>query len=344
MKARQTRAPTPITIIGGFLGAGKTTLLNHILTKNHGMRAGVLVNDFGTINIDAKLVVGVEGETVSLANGCVCCSIRDDLAKACLNLLRSSAPPEIVLIETSGVSNPIQVANSFLLPEFEGVLTLDAIITLVDATQFPRLKGSAAKLAMDQVRVADLVIVNKVDLIRIDELTAVRELLREISPGLRLFETHFGRVPLNLVLNRQAHASDSHEVSSQPISTPHDNSFATWSWTCDRPLSLPRLRSALEALPDGVYRAKGIVYLEELASHKIAMQMVGKRIDIQDIDTWGTLQRRSEVVVIGSHETLGVAKLRRCFDATIGTGDEESSPVLRLSRKIVPDLLHGMTD
>ena len=138
LAALPDQAPVPVTVIGGFLGAGKTTLLNYILSENHGVRAAVLVNDFGAINIDAKLVVGVEGETVNLANGCVCCSIRDDLVAACLSLVQQSPPPEILIIETSGVSDPVQVTNTFLMPELQNLLSLNSILAVVDAEPFSR--------------------------------------------------------------------------------------------------------------------------------------------------------------------------------------------------------------
>ena len=147
----------PVSIISGFLGAGKTTLLNHILSEDHGVRAGVLVNDFGAINIDAKLVIGVEGETVTLANGCVCCNIRDDLIGACIGLLQRDEPPEILLIETSGVSDPVQVANSFVSPDLGGAFLLSTILTVVDAEKLPDLQGEMATLALTQIRAADLV-------------------------------------------------------------------------------------------------------------------------------------------------------------------------------------------
>src|SRR5688572_15521261 len=107
---RECMTVTPLTIITGFLGAGKTTLLNRILSADHGLKIAVLVNDFGTVNIDAAMIVNVEGETYSLSNGCICCTIREDLVKAVREVLNRADPPEYIVIETSGVSDPLEVA------------------------------------------------------------------------------------------------------------------------------------------------------------------------------------------------------------------------------------------
>ncbi len=334
----------PVTIIGGFLGAGKTTLLNYILSENHGVRAGVLVNDFGAINIDAKLVVGVDGDTVSLANGCVCCSIRDDLIPACMTLVQREKPPELLIVETSGVSEPLQVANTFMLPEIERMMALDNVITVVDAEQFPGLmRGEMASLARMQLRDADMVVLNKVDLVNEKDLVAVKTLVREVAPRGRIIEATHGRVPLNLMLGSGIHAAGERHRDSSPghIVHLHGHPFATWHWTSDQPLSLPKLRSAIEALPDTIYRAKGIVYLEELPSHQVVLQMVGKRYNIGDTEPWGSLPPRSEIVMIASQNGIDSDALQRIFDGCIGTWDESQSPILRLARLLATDTGRG---
>jgi G3E family GTPase len=144
--------PIPVTIIGGFLGAGKTSLLNHILSGTHGVRAAVLVNDFGAINIDAKLVVGVEGETISLANGCICCTIRDDLVGACLGLLKRPEKPEHLFIELSGVSDPVPVINTFMETELGALFSLSSTLVIVDGEQFLHLQE---EIALQQVCTTD---------------------------------------------------------------------------------------------------------------------------------------------------------------------------------------------
>ena len=207
MREDQKVIPIPVTIIGGFLGAGKTTLLNHILSEDHGVRAAVLVNDFGAINIDAKLVVGVEGETVNLANGCVCCTIRDDLVGACLDLLQRPEPPEHLLIEMSGVSDPVPVLNTFLETELAAVFFLNSILAVVDAEQLPGLEGEMGHLARAQIHAADIVALNKVDLVSPGDLADVKEQVREMAPGSKILEVSHGRVPLELIFAEGFHPS-----------------------------------------------------------------------------------------------------------------------------------------
>jgi G3E family GTPase len=332
----QSPKQVPVLVIGGFLGAGKTTLLNHILSETHGVRAAVLVNDFGAINIDAKLVVGVEGETVNLANGCVCCSIRDDLVAACMGLLQRPDPPELVIVETSGVSDPIQVANTFLMPELQPVLSLNGILAVVDADQFPSLQGESAELAQVQIKVADMVVLNKLDLVSSEDLANVKARLREMAPGSRILEATRGGVPMKLIMGIGCRT----DIAPHPELGPHQpdhtqgHPFSTWHWTSDRPLSLPKLRAVFESLTDTVYRAKGFVYLEELSSYRVVLQMVGKRSSLRDSEPWGDEVPRSEIVVIGARGGLDREELQHLFEGCIGAGDESQSPVLRLSQRL----------
>jgi G3E family GTPase len=165
--------PVPLTIIGGFLGSGKTSLLNHIINNTRGKRFAVLVNDFGEINIDAKLVVSVEdeGETISLANGCVCCVIRDDLLK------------------TSGVAKPVSVAETFLNPSVHHLVETQNMITLLDADLVIDDQAGYTDLAFSQIAVADLVVINKTDLVSPRQIEDVRQKVEAIVPGARILET-----------------------------------------------------------------------------------------------------------------------------------------------------------
>ncbi len=333
------RPTIPVTIISGFLGAGKTTVLNHILSEAHGVRAAVLVNDFGAINIDAKLVVGVEGETVSLANGCICCNIRTDLIDACKSVLARTEPPEAIIVETSGVSDPLEVVHTFDDPALQNVLTIGGILAVVDAEQFPVLQtGDVRNLARNQIHASDIVILNKTDLVDTNQLKKIRDLILEVSPVARLYQTVNGHVPLSLVFDVEGQfAGVADKMGAQTGKPAHDHVhelFETFHWSSNRPMSFTCLKKLVEAFPDEIYRAKGIVHLEELSRYRVSFQMVGKRYNFQEIDLWGQEPPNTDIVVIGSTGGFDKAYLKEKFEACVGTGDADQSPMLKLSRRL----------
>ena len=192
----------PLTVLTGFLGAGKTTLLNRILTGNHGLRVAVLVNDFGSINIDAELVVGVEGNMISLSNGCVCCQIRDDLVASVSALLARPETVEYILLEASGVADPAGIFVTFNDPNLRDRIRLDSVICVVDAEQvfaypeYPPLMD----LKLRQVGFADMLILNKVDLAGPEQVAKVRAWLDDHFNRLRIVETNYCEVPYEILL------------------------------------------------------------------------------------------------------------------------------------------------
>src|SRR5688572_17047851 len=194
--------PPPITILTGFLGAGKTTLLNRILAGDHGLRVAVLVNDFGSINIDADLVVGIEndGDIINLANGCVCCNIRDDLVAAVTQVMARAERPEYILLEASGVADPSGIALTFMDESMRERIRLDSIMCVVDAEQI-FAAPEMMELKLRQVAFADMLILNKVDLVTPEEIARIKAWLDDRFHRYRLVEACDGKVPLEILLS-----------------------------------------------------------------------------------------------------------------------------------------------
>ena len=334
--------PIPVTIITGFLGSGKTTLLNRILHADHGLRVAVLVNDFGAINIDTQLVVGVEEDTISLANGCICCTIRDDLLKATLDLLQRPQSPEYILVETSGVSDPLEVASTFKAIQR---VQIDSILTVMDAEQILNLDQRYAALSAYQVGMADIVILNKVDLVDEVRLQSVRDYIRRIVPRARIIETTYSDVPLELMLNvgqfeierlasRQpqdihVHAEgDEHEHEDHEHHhehTDHTLVFSTWSWRSSQPVSFRALQRMVNRLPETIYRAKGIFFLADAPGQKGILQVVGRRASLTLAqDGWESAAPHSQIVVIGSAGSIDGDDLNQRMEACLAVNAPKS--------------------
>lgn len=200
----ETAAPIPVTVLTGYLGAGKTTLLNRILTEAHGKRYAVIVNEFGEIGIDNDLIVESDEEIYEMNNGCVCCTVRGDLIRVVEGLMRRPGRFDAIIVETTGLADPAPVAQTFFMDEDVRAKTkLDAVVALVDARHLPaRLKDS--REAEDQIAFADVVLLNKTDLVSPEELEAVERTVRAINPSARIHRTERAAVALDAVLDRGA--------------------------------------------------------------------------------------------------------------------------------------------
>jgi len=311
----------PVTIIGGYLGAGKTTLLNSLLLGDHGLRLAILVNDFGSINIDVALIARHDGETISLTNGCVCCSMADNLAITLLELMGREAPPDHIVIEASGVADPRRIA---CYGAAHPRLRLDSLSVVTDAeTIRARLADKyVGELVMRQLLAADLIILSKMDLIDEPERGCVRKFLRETVPHARLLEARHGCLPPDLLLGAGATGSradagmDAQYNQSAPVGEDHA-AFSRASFESDRPFDRERLSATLESLPETVLRAKGVLYLADDGAQAFVLQKVGRRWTLERGRPWEGRSRRNQLVVIGTFGGLDAAQLAEDFDSAL---------------------------
>ncbi|MEO8614862.1 MAG: GTP-binding protein [Luteolibacter sp.] len=320
----------PVTILTGFLGAGKTTLLNRILNGDHGLRIAVLVNDFGSINIDSDLIVGIEegGDIISLANGCVCCNIREDLLEAVQAVIARPEQPEYILLEASGVAEPSGIVITFQNPSLRDSIRLDSIMCLMDASQIFAVP-EMMQLKLRQIAFADMLILNKADLVDRKEIARIKEWLDEHFHRYRLVESTRGEVPLEILLSAgrfdpsqldEKH-HDHHDCCGAHCDHhPHDHTedFATWSYETDHPLSLETLREVARKLPASIYRCKGVIHSIDSPGQRAVLQVVGKRVDISMDRVW-TDAPRTRIVAIGATNSLREGEMKSIFDPCLSS-------------------------
>ncbi len=312
----------PVTVLTGYLGAGKTTLLNRILTEQHGRKYAVVINEFGELGVDNDLVVDSDEEVFEMNNGCICCTVRGDLIRIVGGLMKRRDKFDGIIIETTGLANPAPVAQTFFIDEgVRAKARLDAIITVVDAKHLPaRLEDSHE--AADQIAFADVIVLNKTDLVTPEELEDVESAIRAINRFAVIHRTQRAALPIGRVLERQAFdlrrileiapdfldGEDEHE---------HDEDVTSVSFEVEKPIDPEKFNAWIGLLlqdkgPD-LLRTKGILnYANE--NRRFAFQAVHMIADGDFIGPWKEGEERlSRLVFIGRN--LNRPQLRRGFES-----------------------------
>ncbi len=323
-------APIPVTLLAGFLGAGKTTLLNRLLRSDSASRFAVLVNDFGDLNVDANLVADQEADVLRLEGGCICCTMQSGLTSAAMYLVGRDTPPEHILIEASGISDPMPIAAGLMAPGLQRHLRLDSVLTVIDAERAPYPDGhDVQELVASQIKSANIVLLNKVDLVEDDKIADLRAWIKEWTPGARILETEHADVPIPVLLDgavplpsvHEAHANedhgDSHEQdadhahdgggphahehhdhNSHAHHHDHEASFRRWTYRSEVPFTnLDDVQRMLRGLPDTVLRVKGFVATEETRQERMLLQMAGRRAALTFRGAWPDTPRTALVVL-----------------------------------------------
>ena len=308
----------PVTVLTGFLGAGKTTLLNHILTANHGRRIAVIENEFGEVGIDQDLVIHADEEIFEMNNGCLCCTVRGDLIRILGSLIKRRDKFDAILIETTGLADPGPVAQTFFADEELAAATrLDAIVTVVDAKHVA-LHWDAPEVP-EQLAFADVVLLNKTDLVTPAELEALEARVRRMNPAARIHRTQNAIVPMDALLDIGAFSLDrvlSHEPDFLPKPDhghhhpehehDHTHDAAITSVGVELPGSLNAKRfnawmsELLQSKGQDIFRMKGVVSIAG-DPKKFAFQGVHMTFDGRPMQPWGDAPRVSRLVFIGRH-------------------------------------------
>jgi G3E family GTPase len=340
----------PVTVLTGYLGAGKTTLLNRILSEPHGKKYAVIVNEFGEIGIDNDLVVGADEEVFEMNNGCICCTVRGDLIRVLDGLMRGKGKFDAIIVETTGLADPAPVAQTFFMDENMGRRTkLDAVVTVADAKWLnERLKD--APEAKNQIAFADVILINKTDLVSPDELSEVEARVRGINPYAKLHRTERAKIPLNEILERNAfdldrildiepaflegeandhhdkgdhdhpHDNDHEHVHHQGgLKHYHDEQMQSISLKSDKPLDpekfFPWVQDLVQKEGPNILRCKGILSFKN-DDERFVFQGVHMILDGDHQRAWNTDEKReSRIVFIGRN--LPGKKIAEGFDSCV---------------------------
>jgi len=309
--------PVPVLLVTGFLGAGKTTVVNHLLAHAQGRRIAAVVNDFGAINIDAELIAGASDGVVSLANGCICCSLEGDLLRTLATLLRRYPQPEFIVIETSGIADPADIVRNLMDPLIWQEAPLETVLCVLDATT-PAEKLTDDALVRSQLRAADVVALSKVDLADTASCADLRDSVRALRPAAVVVDALQGEIPLALLFPLDVdHVPTPREVTPR---RPALDRFETLSWTSERPLSLLRLQQAIGRLAPRLARAKGLFDTIEQPGRLTVFQFAGGRATLAPGGALPDGMPRTRIVFIAELGVLSKAEIDGIMEACVEAG------------------------
>lgn len=301
----------PVTVVTGFLGSGKTTLLNRMLQENHGKKIAVILNEIGDVNLDSELVVQSIGEELKIMNnGCVCCTVRGDLTKICLDLIKKKIQFDHVVIETTGMADPSPVAQTFFMDEnLRKYFYLDAVVTVVDSKHIDQ-NLAEIKETQDQIGFADVILLNKTDTITPEQLIAVEKKIKSINPIAKLFKTINSNVAIAEVLainafDLQARSEINPDITKEYHEHSHDDSIQSIYLEEKRPLDMEKLNRfmqlVLNELGNQVLRYKGILYIKD-EPKRIIFQGVHTTMGSNEDRAWQVdEEKKTRIVFIGRH-------------------------------------------